>query len=259
VSCLVADIGNTSVAVALCEGERVSHVFRVSSRAATRQAVVGAIRAARGRARPDGAVLCSVVPDRNRLWTACLRAEVGVAPIVVSHRLRLDVRVDYPRPATIGADRLANACGAVSRYGAPVIVADFGTALTFDVVTRDGVYVGGVIAPGLPLMSEYLYEKTALLPRVRLQGRCARVGRSTAAAMRIGAKVGHRGMVREIAEHVRGAPGMRDARLCATGGYAAWALEGLDMPFVLDTTLTLYGLGRIFDLNRAAVPREAVL
>jgi type III pantothenate kinase len=117
------------------------------------------------------------------------------------------------------------------------------------VVSADGAYVGGVIAPGLPLMSDYLAEKTALLPRIRLQGKCAGIGRSTRGAMRIGAKVGHRGMVREITGHLRKAPGMRSARLCATGGYAAWALEGLDIPFVLDPTLTLYGLGRIFEMN----------
>jgi type III pantothenate kinase len=158
----------------------------------------------------------------------------------------MPVRIDYPRPETIGPDRLANACGGVARYGAPLVVADFGTALTFDMVTADRRYVGGVIAPGLPLMTDYLYERTALLPRLKLGGACPRIGRSTKGAMRIGAHIGYRGMVREIVNHLSRS-WRTPPHLCATGGYARWAIQGLDMPFVIDPTLTLFGLGCIFE------------
>jgi len=177
-----------------------------------------------------------------------------VEPLLVHHRLRLGVGVDYPKPSTIGADRLANACAACDLFGSPVIVADFGTAVTFDVIARGGTYVGGVIAPGLSMMTDYLAEKTALLPRVKLRGRCPGVGRSTAGAMRIGARVGYRGMVVEIVKHVKEAMGETDVALCATGGFARWALQGSDMPFHFRPDLTLYGLGRIYELNGYSSP-----
>ncbi len=130
-----------------------------------------------------------------------------------------------------------------------MIVADFGTALTFDIVQRGDTYTGGVIAPGLPLMTDYLAERTALLPHIRLGGRHGKVGRSTEGAMRIGAHVGYRGMVREIVTYLEEQLAMPDAKLCATGGFARWALSGLDLPFEFEPNLTLYGLACIFELN----------
>jgi len=196
-----------------------------------------------------GAVCGSVVPARTADWLAGLREISESRPIEVTHRLKLGIRIAYPRPGTIGADRLANACGAAARYGTPVIVADFGTALTFDVLAGGGVYAGGIIAPGLPLMTDYLAERTALLPRLRLRKVQRRVGKSTVEAMCIGARFGYRGMVREVIETLSAEPGLAGAALCATGGFARWVLEDLDLPFAFDPNLTLFGLGRIFELN----------
>ena len=153
------------------------------------------------------------------------------------------VALDYPRPETIGADRLADAAGAVSRYGAPVLVMDFGTALTAAVVTKDRVWRGGVIAPGFPLMRDYLFERTAKLPRMKMgTGKAPKIGRSTEEAMRFGALVGYRGMVREIVATLK-RNFKEDFRLVATGGFAKWVLNDLDLPFTIDPTLTLYGAG----------------
>ena len=246
----VVDIGNTSTSVAVaCNGVIGPIRFRASWSLTSPKAVSRLLSPVVRGKRLDGAVLCSVVPRLNGVWTAQLKKVAGVPPVVVGHKLKLGVTVDYPKPVTIGADRLANACAAVDRYGAPVIVADFGTAVTFDVVSAAGAYVGGVIAPGLPLMIDYLYERTALLPWIQLKGRVGPVGRSTPEAMRIGAKVGYRGMVRGIVEYLQTSLGPARFHLCATGGFAKWALEGLDMPFSIDPDLTLYGLSRIFELN----------
>ena len=155
------------------------------------------------------------------------------------------ISIDYPKPETIGADRLADAAGAVSRYGAPVLVMDFGTALTAAVVTSDRVWRGGVIAPGFPLMRDYLFERTAKLPRMKIgSGRAPKIGRSTEEAMRFGALVGYRGMVREIVAELK-KNFKTDFRLVATGGFAKWVLKDLDLPFVVDPTLTLYGAGLV--------------
>ncbi|MFZ4395598.1 MAG: type III pantothenate kinase, partial [Kiritimatiellia bacterium] len=244
--CIVIDVGNTSTGIARYQDGRVSHIAHINGGIRRQpEACQQALLRAAGKA-VDGAVLGSVVPQVNGSWKSMVRRVAGVPLLVVGASTPMAVRVDYPRPKTIGPDRLANACGGVARYGAPLIVADFGTALTFDIVTADCRYIGGVIAPGLPLMTDYLFERTALLPRLKLGGVCPRIGRSTKGAMRIGAHIGYRGMVREIVNYLRQSSHSQP-HLCATGGYARWAIQGLDMPFVIDPTLTLFGLGCIFE------------
>ncbi len=249
----VIDIGNTSTSVGVVEDRHLIRQGRMPSREGRRpEAIRALLRRLAGARGIEDAVLCSVVPALNPVWIRVLRGLSGRPPIVVNHRIRMNVRVDYPQPATIGADRLANAVASWHRYQGAVIVADFGTALTFDVITGDGRYVGGVIAPGLPLMTDYLAERTALLPHIGLGGRYGAYGRSTREAMRLGAMVGYRGMVREILEHVREGMGKGQVHFCATGGYAARAVKGLGTAVDVLPELTLEGLILIRELNRRA-------
>src|SRR4029079_17632037 len=113
------------------------------------------------------------------------------------------VGIDYPRPNTIGADRLANAVAARHHFGAPVVVVDFGTAVTFDVVHRSGKYVGGIIAPGLAAMTDYLHEKTALLPRIKIREVKGIIGKSTREATLIGTVHGYRGLIHGLVSELR--------------------------------------------------------
>src|SRR4029077_3748638 len=135
--------------------------------------------------------------------------------------LKLAVGIDYPAPESIGADRLANAAAVAALYGCPAIVVDFGTAVTFDIVSARRNYIGGVIAPGLEAMTNFLYQRTALLPKLSLKEPRRAIGRSTIHAMRSGAIFGYRGLIREIllrikAERFRG----EKVHVIATGGYA---------------------------------------
>ena len=130
------------------------------------------------------------------------------------------VGIDYPKPNTIGPDRLANAVAARHRFGAPVVVVDFGTAVTFDVVDRAGNYVGGIIAPGLAAMTDYLHEKTALLPRITIREVKSPIGKSTEQAMLVGAVHGYRGLVRELVMELKRELKARRLPVVATGGYA---------------------------------------
>jgi type III pantothenate kinase len=255
--CVVIDVGNTSTGIARYDHGRVTRATHVRGgiRAAPDACAAAVRKAATGGV--NGAILGSVVPAVNAAWRSLTRRELGCPLMMVKPDLAMDVRVDYPHPETIGADRLANACGGVVRHGAPLVVADFGTAVTFDIVTRDRTYVGGVIAPGLPLMTDYLFDRTALVPRVSLGGRCPRIGRSTEEAVRIGAQVGYRGMVREIVAYLGQSLG-RGVHLVATGGYARWVLKGSGLAFTIDPTLTLFGLGRIFDLGQGAEGPEGI-
>ncbi len=243
---IVVDVGNTSTAVGLWTDGRVSRVAHVDSGAADAEnAVRRVLAASRG---AQGIAYASVVPKRNARWAAFSKAE-GLRFLPISHRDfergAQSITLDYPKPETIGPDRLADAAGAVSRYGAPVLVMDFGTALTAAVVTADRVWRGGVIAPGFPLMRDYLFERTAKLPRMTLgKGKAPVIGRSTEQAMQFGAIVGYRGMVREIVSQLKD-NFKCDFRLVATGGFAKWALSGLDFEFEIDPTLTLYGVGLV--------------
>ncbi len=246
---VVVDVGNTSTAVGLWSDGRVSGVSHCDGGFSE---ACGRVRALVAAKRPDAFAYVSVVPKMDAKWRAFasklgLRFHAVTCADFAARRKedRGSLRLDYPHPETIGADRLADAAGAVARYGVPVLVMDFGTALTAAVITRDRVWRGGVIAPGFPLMRDYLFERTAKLPRLKLgAGRVPKIGRTTEEAMRFGALVGYRGMVREIVAELRKNFG-EAFRLVATGGFAKWVLKGLDLDFVVDPTLTLFGAGRI--------------
>ena len=247
----VIDVGNTSTGIALYARGKVSRVAHIKGGILkSGKACADALRGlAYGKSPLDGVALASVVPPALAAWKRLVKRELNLVPLVVDATLPLPVTVDYPAPATIGADRLADAAGGVARYGAPLLICDFGTALTFDVVTPDRRYVGGAICPGIPLMSDYLNERTAKLPRVEFKGTAPKIGRSTEEAMRLGAAVGYRGMVRELTEHFRQTLGF-PFTFVATGGYARWALKDSGLDFIIDPALTLYGLGVIWDYSR---------
>src|SRR5205814_2546128 len=126
----------------------------------------------------------------KRLW--------NISPVELTPRTLRGVGINYPKPETIGPDRLANAVAVKHHFGAPAVVVDFGTAVTFDVVDGRGDYVGGIIAPGLAAMTDYLHEKTALLPRIRIREVRSAVGKSSDQAMLLGAGDGYRGWGREL-------------------------------------------------------------
>lgn len=242
---IAVDVGNTSTAVGLWSGGRVVGVSHWDGDAA---GAFSAVDALCGRA-AGGIAYLSVVPKMDGRWRAFARRRRLAFHQVTSGDFsvagaKLGVTLHYPAPETIGADRLADAAGAVDRYGTPLIVCDFGTAFTAAVITGDKVWRGGAIAPGFPLMSEYLFERTAKLPRMKIGGRCPRIGRSTEEAMRFGALVGYRGMVREIVSELGRNFGGK-FRLVATGGFAKWVLKDSGMEFTIDPTLTLYGAGLI--------------
>ena len=159
----------------------------------------------------------------------------------LGHQSPLGMGIDYPEPHKIGADRLANAVGVQARHGAPVIVIDFGTAVTFDVISAEPAYCGGVIAPGLGAMSGYLPQKTALLPAIDLIEPASAIGKSTEHAMQVGAVIGYRGLVREIIGKIR-AELAGDPKIIATGGDAELIAKGLPEIQAVDADLTLEGL-----------------
>lgn len=246
---LLLDIGNTHTHVGLANSRRVVRHWDMptgewfSDRAA---------RSLKRSVRPhavDGAALCSVVPRAVRPARKVLRELYSVQALVLSPATVRGVGIDYPEPATIGPDRLANAIAARERFGAPVVVVDFGTAVTFDVVDGSGNYIGGIIAPGLAAMTDYLHEKTALLPRIRIRPTTASVGKNTEEAMLIGALYGYRGLVRELISRLKRQLRARRLPVVATGGYATLMAAELPAITAVDPALTLEGLRSCWQAN----------
>ncbi len=184
-------------------------------------------------------VLSSVVPEATKSIARALPKDT----IFVGPNHSAGLLINYPQPSLIGADRLANAVACVRLHGYPAIVVDFGTAVTFDVISTEGAYVGGVIAPGLGVMAEYLHTRTALLPLIQVKRPERVVGKSTREAMLSGAVHGYRGLVREILIRIREEEFPRSKPLViATGGDSKVLNESLSLFDLTDPLLTLRGL-----------------
>ncbi len=190
----------------------------------------------------DAAVVCSVVPEKRDILETYLshRGQVHL----LNHESPLGLRVDYPRPQNVGADRLANAVGVIERHQAPAIVIDFGTAVTFDVISSEPAYIGGVIAPGLGAMGDYLGSRTALLPKFDLSEPAQAIGKSTIEAMRVGAVVGYRGLVKEILKSIRKELGV-PTKAIATGGDAELIATGVSEIDTVDPEITMAGIAAV--------------
>jgi len=187
----------------------------------------------------EAALIGSVVPAKAAILRAFLETR-GPVHLLGPHS-PLGIGIDYPHPEQIGADRLANAVGVLHRHGAPAIVIDFGTAVTFDVVNSEPAWCGGVIAPGLGAMSDYLTRRTALLPTMELAEPPSAIGKSTLHAMQVGAVYGYRGLVKEILARLIEELGTKP-HIIATGGDAALIAQGIPEIEAVDPDITLDGL-----------------
>ena len=241
---LLIDVSNSFTKVAVASGRRIGPVRRIPT-SGLRKSDFSVIKA-------DLAVIASVVPRVNTLIASALPCP----SLWVDHRVPGGVEVDYPKPSSIGSDRLANAAAAVNHGKLPAIVVDFGTAVTFDVIDAKGRYLGGVIAPGLPTAAAALHERTALLPLTKITAIRNSVGKSTAEAIRIGLLLGATGLIREtVAGITRDAFRGKRPHVLATGGDAELVdrlsrRNGSPVIDKVDPLLTLRGLLAIAEKNR---------
>jgi type III pantothenate kinase len=242
---LLIDISNSFVKLAFATTAKIGKPARLATSRLTTAALKRILRGRRVRT----IVVSSVVPKKNE----AIRGAAGSARVLfLNPKLDLGVGIEYPKPRTIGADRLANAAAVAELYGVPAIVVDFGTAVTFDVVSSDGNYVGGVIAPGLEVMTNYLYQRTALLPKLTLSEPPRAIGKTTRGAMMSGAVFGYRGLVREIVRRLTDENFPRKKpRIIATGGYAGLIAGKLPEIEAVHPNLTLEGLRIVANRNIA--------
>lgn len=196
----------------------------------------------------DAVYLCSVVPEKAKIIEFSL-TQISNKPFQkLTYQSELGMGINYPRPEQIGADRLANGIAANTLYPSPCIIIDFGTAVTFDIIS-DGKYQGGVIAPGLGAMTDYLANKTALLPKISLREPKSAIGKSTEKAMDIGAVYGYRGLVREIITELSKELNSSPTVIC-TGGDGELIANGLpDLIHHTHPTITNEGIRLAAVLN----------
>jgi type III pantothenate kinase len=240
---LLVDVSNSYAKLAFASTKRISTPVRI----ATNKLSSGIFSRFLGQRRVRKVVVSSVVPKKNRMISK-VAGKTGV--LWLNSTVKLGVGIDYPAPETIGADRLANAAAVAALYGCPAIVVDFGTAVTFDIVSARRNYIGGVIAPGLEAVTNFLYQRTALLPKLSLKEPRRAIGRSTIDAMLSGAVFGYRGLVREILARIR-AEQFPSGKLhvVATGGYARLIAAQLPEITAVRAHLTLEGLRIMANLN----------
>lgn len=240
---LLIDNSNSFTKFALASREKLLRFSKVSTSRLTAKALATAIRGWRF----EAVVLSSVVPKKEKTLLNFFKSQQVLR---VSPEVKLGVGIDFPNPKTIGADRLANAAGVVAFYGAPSIVVDFGTAVTFDIISAERKYIGGVIAPGLEVMTDYFYQRTALLPRIEPVEPASAIGKSTRDAMLSGAVFGYRGLVKQILTEIKRELAVpKNLKVIATGGYAELIAAKLPAITQVHPNLTLEGLRIIATLN----------
>lgn len=261
---LVVDVGNTETVVGLISGttDLVAH-WRVSSgvprTSDEMRALVRAFLAGDGidEAGIESGVIGSVVPSVNQVWAGTLARIVKGAVHEVGPSSGLPIRLDVEEPLTVGADRIVNTLAAMELYHHDTIVVDLGTATTFDCITADGVFIGGVISPGLAAGLDWLSARTAKLPRVELKPPERVIGRRTETCIQSGVFYQAVGGVDGIVRGIKREWGKPDARVVATGGFATPIGPHLETLDAVEPFLTLFGLamaGAYLDRNLSSSP-----
>jgi type III pantothenate kinase len=239
---LLLDVGNTHTHVGLANDRKVLRSFDLPTAGWRDGSTEKLLLERLGARRPTRAALATVVPAVRSLIRHALLQHFDLGCFELTAATAHGIGIDYPNPESIGADRLANAIAVRAHFGAPAVVVGFGTAVAFDVVDRRGCYIGGIIAPGLSAMTDYLHEKTALLPRIAIREPRGVVGKSTEQAMLVGAVHGYRGLIRELVRELKSELKARRLPVVATGGYAKLMAAKLPEITAVQPNLTLEGL-----------------
>jgi len=249
---LALDIGNTNIVLGLFDqGELQAHWRLATDRHKTADQYAldfSGLLSLRGftLAQVDTAIISNVVPPLMDRCKELGRKYFDAEPLVVGENVQAGLPIRYSPPSEVGADRLVNAVAAIERCGCPVIVVDFGTATTVDVVNPDGEYLGGAIAPGIAVASEALFAQAARLPRIELALPPTAIGGNTIHAMQAGIMYGYVGLVRELVTRFRAELGVA-APVIATGGLCEVLSPETGVVDYVDPELTLRGLWLIYE------------
>jgi type III pantothenate kinase len=254
---LTIDVGNTNTVLGVHAGARLQAHWRLTTRREQTADEYGILVRNLFQASGvdpsalTGVAIASVVPSLTSVLVNLSSQYLGQEPLVVEPGVKTGMPILYEPPADVGADRIVNGVAAFAAYGGPVIVVDFGTATTFDVVTRKGEYLGGVICPGIGISADALFQRAARLPRVDIRNPGRVIGRNTVGSIQSGLYFGYANLVEGLITKIRGEL-QEPARAVATGGLAETLAAAIPSIEAVDPVLTLTGLRLIWERNRAA-------
>lgn len=253
---LVIDVGNTNTALGVFEGEKLRAQWRLTThRAQTADEYGMMIRDLFSLdgippSQISGIMVASGVPPLNAWLEEMAERYFHLKAVFLGPGVRTGMAIHYDNPLEVGADRIANGVAAFEKYGGPCVIVDFGTAITFDAVSKKGEYLGGVIAPGIEISSEALFQRAARLPRVEIREPQRVIGTNTVASMQSGLFYGAVAMVDGILDRLCGELG-KGTKVIATGGQASLVAGASKYQPPVDPSLTLEGLRMIYERNLA--------
>jgi type III pantothenate kinase len=252
---LAVDIGNTSITLGVFDGEKLRATWHVATgvhRMPDEYAsLLLSLLRHQGLATADvkAVALCSVVPPLISTFEELFKRYFNIEPLVVGVGVKTGVSIRMDNPREVGADRIADAAAAHHLYGGPVIIIDLGTATTFGIISKEGAYIGGIIATGIATAAEALFTRTAQLPRVELAPPKHIIGTNTVAAIQSGIIYGYASLVEGMLARIQKELGLK-AKVVATGGYAGLIAKETKVIDVVNPDLTLIGLRLISEMNK---------
>lgn len=253
---LVVDIGNTNITCGVFEKEEIRTTFRITSRLSRTSDEFGILLMELLRSNGvkkesiEGAVVASVVPNVMHAFLGAIGRYLGIKPLVVGPGTKTGIKLTNANPAEIGPDRIVDVVAAYAIYGGPVLVLDFGTATTYDLVTEDGCFGVGITAPGIRISAKALWEDTAKLPEIEIRKPKSILATDTISSMQAGLVYGQIGQTEYIIEKVKEESGLSDLKVVATGGLGRIISEQTDLIDEYDSNLTLKGLRIIYEKNK---------
>lgn len=255
---LVADVGNTNMTMGVYEGEELKATFRIMTKTPRTSDEYGILitqlLTSKGIdvASLEGSIIASVVPDVMHSLTGAIVRYTETTPLIVGPGVKTGIKIVTEDPRAIGADRIVDAVAAYEKYGGPILVIDFGTATTYDLITEDGKFAAGITAPGIRISSEALWKQTAKLPNIEIKKPKSILAQETISSMQAGLMYGQIGQTEYIIKKVREESGIQNLKVVATGGLGRTISDETDTIDIYDSSLTLDGLRMIYEKNRRA-------
>lgn len=253
---LVVDVGNTNITFGVFDGETLATTFRMTTKMPRTSDEYGiALRDMLRKNEADrelleGCIIASVVPNVMHALVGSIRKYIHLEPMIVGAGIKTGIKIVTENPKEIGPDRIVDAVGAFYKYGGPVLVLDFGTATTYDLVTDKGEFVAGITAPGIGISAKALWEDTAKLPEIEIKKPKSILAQETISSMQAGLVYGQIGQTEYIINQVKKESGIENLKVVATGGLGRIISDETSAIQVYDSALTLDGLRIIYDKNK---------
>jgi len=255
---LVADVGNTNMTMGVYEGEELKATFRIMTKTPRTSDEYGILITQLLTSKGidvdslEGSIIASVVPDVMHSLTGGIVRYTKTTPLIVGPGVKTGIKIVTEDPRAIGADRIVDAVAAYEKYGGPILVIDFGTATTYDLITEDGKFAAGITAPGIRISSEALWKQTAKLPNIEIKKPKSILAQETISSMQAGLMYGQIGQTEYIIKKVKEESGIQNLNVVATGGLGRTISDETDTIDIYDSSLTLDGLRIIYEKNRRA-------